>query len=235
MSYETNRRTLLKKTTASSVALLASSTGSVHGLESPGTIDLIECGIEHEVPSVPDNTRRPVLDSPPTYYHLNDKLVVTERLPDEERRRLQTRDTVVSFDGIHSVPTASLQRDRNHHLSTELRADFEPSRAVLLNEPYAPPSFGLQATSNEVTVTTLNGQQSLGPGTEATFELPSRSVSVVSYHKTNPRIVERPLEGSEKVYDYEKQTTEVTVKPRLHIQYHSEKTVFKATERTEEQ
>lgn len=234
MDYETDRRTLLKKTTASGVALLASPTGAVQAFERSSVVDLIECGIEHEVPSVTGDTRRPVLDSAPTYYHLNDELVITEHLPDEERRRLRARDTVVSFDGIRSVPAASLQRDPGHHLSTELRTDFEPGRAVLLDEPYAPPSFGLQTASNGVTVTTPGGQRSLDPDTEATLELPPRSVSVVSYRKTNPRIVDRPPEGREKVYDYEKQTTEVTVKPRLRVQYHSERTVLEASEQTEE-
>jgi hypothetical protein len=66
-----------------------------------------------------------------------------------------------------------------------------------------------------------------------TLELPDQSVNAVSYKQTNPQTVKRPPEGTVTVYDHEKQTTEITVKPRLHIQYQSEQTVLEPREQTE--
>lgn len=235
MDYEINRRNLLKKTTASSITLLAASPGSAQSVESVGTVNLVKCGIEHELGlAEEDATKNLVLDSPPSYYHIDDKIVVNNHTTNEERKRLKSKETVVSFDGIRTVPSESLQRKPNHHLGTELRSDFEPGKAVLVDAAYTPPVFGIQTTGSEVTVTTPDGQRSLSPDTEIILELPTQSVNAITYERTNPRTVERPPEGTETVYDHEKRTTQITVMPRLHVQYESEQTVLEPQNRTEE-
>lgn len=234
MGYNINRRNLLKKTTASSFTLLAASSGSAQAVESAGTVDLVKCGIEHELVSAGDDaTKNLVLNSPPSYYHIDDKIVVNNHTTDEERKRLKLKETVVSFDGIRTVPSESLQRKPNHHLGTELRSDFEPGKAVLVDAAYTPPAFGIRTTGSEVTVTTPKSQRSFGSDTEITLELPTQSVNAITYGRTNPRTVERPPEGTETVYDYEKQKTEISVKPRLHVQYRTEQSVLEPREQTE--
>lgn len=235
MNYELNRRSLLKKTTASSITLLAASPSSAQSVESVGIVNLVKCGIEHELESIEnDATKNLVLDSPPSYYHVGDKVIVNRETTDKERKRLKSQETVVSFAGIRTASAESLQRERDHHLATELRSDLEPGKAILVDTAYTPPAFGIQTTGSEVTVTTPDGQRSLSPDTEKTLELPTQSVDIVTYERTNPRTVERPPEGTETVYDHEKRTTRISVTPQLHVQYHSGQTVLEPQNRTEE-
>lgn len=234
MDHEISRRNLLKKTTASGITLFAASPSSAQSVDRIGTVDLVKCGIEHEF-ALPDegSQQELVLDSPPSYYHIGDRVVVNNYTTAEERKSLQAQETVVSFDGIHTVHSGSFQRKPDYHLGTELRSDFEPGKAVLLDAQYTPPAFGIQTTGSEVTITTPRGQQSLNPDTETSVELPSQSVNVVSYVRTNPQTVERPPEGEVTVYDHEKQTTEIMAKPRLHVQYQTEQTVIEPRGQTE--